>query len=226
MKRANNIDRAYKWLQTHYWTKLGVDGYTPLFKAAERGGLLKVPNHILTQENITRMDTGSYYSPLHYAAERGHLDQLPKELITRQTLLIKNGHGETALHFAAGHGNLNQLPQELLTEDIFSVQAENKSTPLHWAAGSNFISHVPKNILTDRNLLIQMNNTLDDTTDEQTVIGLIRTQGYLDDLLGLELGEECQRIAGKEWTLKNNSILAARKTLSTESATADEMDLF
>jgi len=225
MTNQNSIERAYKWLANCYWTKLGREGYTPLHKAAETGKLNKVPKSILTQENLTKFDKDSLRTPLHYAAERGHLDQVPRELLTSENILLPNSHGETVLHFAAC-GHLDQLPKELLTPDIFSVQAHNGSTPIHWA-GSHYIHTIPTSALTDKNLLTTYNSGQTNiTTEECSVIGMLKAQGGLDHLLGLELGESCQKIAGQEWCDKNNRIKLAKRALTTPITESSDLDIF
>lgn len=227
-----NIERAYKWLQTHYWTRrLGLNGNTPLLNAADKGRLEKVPKHTITQATLTRFEEGNYYSPLHYAAEQRQLDQIPKEFLTKQNICLKNVHGETVLHFAAGNNCVDQIPDELLTEELFRVQTTNNVTPLHWAAEANNMENIPARVLTDRNLLMSMHTVGVQTlatadNKEGTVIGMLKSKGQMHVLLGLELGKECQEIAGAEWCEQNNAVIQARQALLPAETQEASIDLF
>jgi ankyrin repeat protein len=119
------------------------------YRAAREGLLNKIPQELLTKENLLQTKTTTQ-SCFHFAAENGHLHQIPKELLTAKTLLKSNNYGFTTLHLAASNRQLDQIPKEVLTKENLLQPDDNC---LHLAAENGQLDQIPKEVLTEENLL-------------------------------------------------------------------------
>jgi ankyrin repeat protein len=117
---------------------------------AKEGKLNTIDPNLLTEENLTTIDSYGY-TPIHWAAQRKFLHQIPTEILNEKTINLKDGTENTPLHWAAYHGQLNLIPEKLLTEENLKFRSKSGYTAFQRATEGDF-NQIPKRFLTQENL--------------------------------------------------------------------------
>jgi len=177
--------------------------------AARTGFLRQIPDHLFTRECLSSM--------LHLAAKHGNLDQVPTGLLTEDNLLGCCNDGYNVYHAAAIHVNLAQLPKSLLTESAMLTLSSSGSSVLQYAAAHGELDQIPRSLLTEVNLMA--------ANEFPSSLRLAVTNGFVDQLLGIEFSAAVEPIVGTKW-FKDN--LALRESFShlSPSVETPEVELF
>lgn len=191
---------------------------TVLHVAAKFGSLKEFPKEVLTQASLESLDR-LQESYAHVAAKYGFLDQIPTDLLTATVLDNCNVYGETVISEAVRNGYMLQVPKEFLTEERLLRKNTRSSTPLHWVGYYGQLCHVPKGLLTLETMLLK-------DTHGNTPLRYTATEGHLDQLLGIDFGEneEAKEIVGEQWWSKHLDVLRQKELELCKEA--PEVDLF
>ena len=172
-----------------------------LQKAVGEGWLDRVPEHILTNENLLAVEA------IHIAAINRYFGQLPSSLFTAENLLVEDvDQFWNVFHFAAAYNSLDLLPDHLLTgknllvptrvdwpshEDIFAG-----SNCLHIAAARGFLTLLPRFLLTPQNLLLK--DERGNTALDQAEAWLQTNQDIINDLKEND-GDQNEIASNEDW---------------------------
>jgi len=175
---------------------------SPLYYAAEAGFLHQVPKDVL--DDATYDSQGfKQQSILHFAAKKGQINLFPAERLTPTVVLATDANGRSALHNAAIEHHLDQFPPAVITAQNLAMEDVTGWTPLLLAAGCGALNQIPTEILTEAELTKSFRG--------QTAISLAQQNGYIDQLLGIPISENCKSIVGQKWLNKNNAFIKARQ---------------
>jgi len=211
----------------HKASWLAGEGNTVVHVAASAGHLNQIPAEVLGESGVLTCTNRHLETPLHLATTNGYISQVPRKMLVENVIMLKDKHGQTALHLAAKHGYLNQLPPQILTSQNLGRIDGYETSAIRYAAVNGNIHQIPPSSLSPELLL-------DESTMERTTLHSIKEYGYLDQILGVDFGENerAKFIVGEEWWEKNNHILdeikRAKKHMCNELQCANEtnMDLF
>ena len=120
-----------------------LDGDTLLHVAAANGQLPYLANHLTPESSLLRNKDGDTPLHLHCACWRIGKDMsLPASLLTAESILAKNGRGESVV--SAGAYNLDRFPSHLLTTDILLQTNSAGDTVLHQVAAQGRTETLPQ----------------------------------------------------------------------------------
>lgn len=118
--------------------------------AAKNGCIKDIPQHLFTEESISKIDSVGQ-TVLHIAAIYGNLKFIPTSFFTNDALNLKNSFSKTVWHVAAEHG-MEDIPQHLFTEEALAQKDDQGNTVWHIAAEENTLNIIPHHLFTGKTL--------------------------------------------------------------------------
>jgi hypothetical protein len=120
------------------------EGITPLHLAARHCHLSQVPAKAFTLETLKVRECNGN-TPLHLASgTRDGLGYVPSSLLCEETLLQKNGQGETVLHILWREGDPVCIDGSIYSPEVLALEGRGGMTLLNYVIERNRPELIPK----------------------------------------------------------------------------------